>query len=913
MSETNRPLRASTNPLLQTKLAPPRLQPPLVPRTALIARLEQGSAGKLTLIAAPAGYGKTTLVAQWLAAHDRPVAWVSLDAGDNDPVRFWTYVITACRALDPGLGKSALAALRTSQQPSFEALLTALINELAALPAPGILVLEDYHVITSTQVHESVAFLLDHLPDTLHLVLMTRSEPPLFLARLRARNQITEIDAADLQFSHQDTQAFLQQVLRVSLKPETVERLDARTEGWAAGLRLMALAVEGKRDPSAMEPFLATFSGGHQHVVEYLTAEVLAAQPEPLQEFLLQTSILDRLTPSLCDAVTGRSDSASLLAELDRANLFVLPLGDAGSQVWYRYHALFAEAMRQSARERFGEEGVRVLYARASAWYEAHRLLDQAIETALAAQQFSRAAALIERSLDLRSQRELYTFRRWAEQIPREVFNAHPTLCFEYAIVVLFTSDRYAATTAAQMEEPLRVAEETWRREKNDASLGQVLALRALVALWQGNFTHAFARVRDSLPLLAEDDVFWRSSDLIIVGIEESLAGRMETAQNVLIEARALSGAAQSLQGQLAATGLLADVYVRQGEFDQALELYQQVQQEAVGSEDMLDDQGTAALGLSRIAYERNDLAAAEREATRALELGTRRSNSLLAVHAALMLARVLHARGKTDQAQEKLRGLVAQTRQPLLVQEVLAHQARLALAVGDIEAAHRWHAASTQRTSDLPSLLEQQDFIVARMLIADEKPDAALELLERWRADAQSHGRTTSELEALALKALAYAAQSKKAQARKALGRALTLAQSKGYQRIFLDEGEKMQLMISDFRLQTKGLREIEKQAPRLRAYIYKLLSAFSTEISTPALKSEISNLKSAIPFEPLSPQEQRVLRLLAAGLSNPEIARELVVSTNTIKTQLQSIYRKLNVSNREQAREIARELNLF
>ncbi len=915
MPETHRKRRMSTAQLLRTKLTPPRLaeRAALVPRPALLARLDEGMTNRLTLVSAPAGYGKTTLVAQWVATRREPSAWVALDPGDDDSVRFWTYVVTACRAFDPGLGKSALADLRTLQQLSFEALLTPFINELAALPAPGILVLEDYHVITSPQIHASVAFLLDHLPDTLHIVLMTRSEPPISLARLRARNQVVEISAADLRFSREETRAFLQQVLQASLKLETIERLDAQTEGWAAGLRLVTLALEGKRDPSAIEPFLTSLSGGHRHVIEYLTAEVLAAQPEPLQAFLLQTSILNRLSASLCDAVTGRNDSANLLAQLERGNLFVLPLGAEG----YRYHALFAEALRHAARERLGEEGVCALYERASVWYEQHSLIDDAIETAIAAREYPRAAALIERSLDLRSQPGLDTLRRWIEQIPREVLEAHPTLCFEYAIALLFTSDRYAPSTAAQLETPLRVAEETWRREGDDARLGQVLALRAITVLWQGDFARAFALARESLPSLAEDDVFWRSSNLIIVGVEESLAGRMDIAQNMLIEARALSGAAQSTQGVLAATGLLADVYVRQGEFDQALELYQLVQQEAVGSEDMLDDQGTTALGLSAIAYERNDLDAAEREAIRALELSTRRANEHLAVHATLMLARVLHARGKTREGQEKLRALVAQMRQPYLVQEVLTYQARLALAAGDIEATHRWYAGIAQRDNGLPlTLQEQQDLVAARMFIADAKHPVALELLDRWYTDAQQHGRTSSELEILILKALAYTAQSAKPQASKTLIRALTIAQARGYTRIFLDEGAQMQLQIADCRLQ------IEKQVPRLRAYLYMILSAFLPNVTASAARSEtlaphasagVENRQSKMPFEPLSPQEQRVLRLLAAGMSNPEIARELVVSTNTIKTQLQSIYRKLNVSNREQARDVARELNLL
>lgn len=616
----------------------------------------------------------------------------------------------------------------------------------------------------------------------------------------------------------------------------------------------------------------------------------------------------------MCDAVTGRNNSAGLLTQLERANLFLVPLGDHSGQGWYRYHALFAEAMRHAARERFGEEGIHALYGQASAWYERNGLLDEAIEAGLAAQQYPRAAVLVERALALRTPGELYTFRRWVEQIPQEVLRAYPTVCFEYAVTLLFTSDRYAVATAALIETPLHVAEETWRREENGARLGQALALRTLVSLWQGDFSRAFAFARESLQLLAEEDAFWRGSDLITLGIEESLAGRVDVAQNALIEARALSGAVQNLHGQLAATVLLADIYTRQGEFDQAILMYRQVQAEAIGSEDMLDDQGAAALGLCAIAYERNDLEAAERQSARALEFGAQRSNDLLTVHAGIALARVLHALGKAAQAQERLRALIAQTQHPFLVQEVLAWQARLALAMGNIESVHQWYTGIARRMNDLPLVLqEQQDLAVARMMIVDEKPQAALELLERWRADAREHGRTSTELETLALEALAWA-QSDRTQAGKLLACALAIAQAKGYHRVFLDEGQPMRILISDFRFQ------LEKQAPRLRAFIYKLLTTFSANVTKSAAKSEIEGLRRTpnmggrpeMSFEPLSPQEQRVLRLVAVGLSNTEIARELVVSTNTIKTQLQSIYRKLNVSNREQAREIARELKI-
>ncbi len=892
------------NPLLRTKLAMPQLRPPLVPRPALLARLEQGAAGKLTLIAAPAGYGKTTLVAQWLSTRHNPVAWVSLDAEDNDPVRFWRYVLTACRAFDDSLGKTALAQLRSAQRVSLETLLTSFINELAQLPARGILVLEDYHLITSPSIHESVAFLLDHLPDTVHVVMITRSEPPLFLARLRARNQVAELNSADLQFSREETQVFLEQILPVSPSPEMIARLEAQSEGWAAGLRLMALAVEGKRDPAAMEQFLGSLSGGHRHIVEYLTAEVLAAQPEPLQAFLLQTSLFPRLTASLCDAVTDRKDSAFLLAQLERGNLFVMPLGDQG---WYRYHTLFAEAMRHSARERFGEEGVRTLYARASVWYEEHGRWDQAVEAAIAGHEYTRAADLIERSMMLHDLREAHTLLRWAGQLPEPVLHAHPALCFNHALAILFTSDRHSPATAARLEVPLRAAEEVWTREHNLPRLGQVFSARATVALWQGDLAQSFALAHQALERLSEDDATWRSNALLIVGLEERLAGRVDSAQQVLIESRALGGAAQNIHARLAATLFLGETWLEQGELDQAQELFEQVLAEAVGGEEMLDDQGFAHTGLAAAAYERNDLETAAEHAVRALELGVQRSDEEIQVRASLLLARVEQARGERAQALKRLQAQVAQAQQPRLVREILLWQARLALAAGEVAAAQRRLTARALPVEQATLRLEEQEtLLAARLQIAGGESQAALKQLAPWRRDARAHRRTRSETEILALQALAYSAAGEPTRAAKALALSLSLAQPRSLVRVFLDEGKAMQLLIADFRLQ------IEEQSPRLRAYLYQLLAAFTNETSARARKSEITTLKSEIPFEPLSPQEQRVLRLLAAGLSNPEIARELVVSTNTIKTQVKSIYRKLNVSTREEARAAARELSL-
>lgn len=899
-----RPPPALPDDLLYTKLAAPRVQSSLVPRSALLARLDAGLDHKVTLIAAPAGSGKTTLVSEWSSRRDEaaPVAWVALDAGDNDPVRFWRYVVSACRSFDGALGRSTMATLRTARAASFEVVLTPFINELAQLPVRCVLVLEDYQVIVKQEVHNSCAFLIDHLPATLHLVLLARGEPPLPLARLRARNELSEFTGADLRFTADEIQAFVQQTLHLALSADAVARLEERTEGWAAGLRLMALALQGRRDLVESEAMLSAFSGGHRYVLEYLVAEVIATQPESVQEFLLQTSLLNRLTGSLCDAVTGSSDGATLLSQLERASLFLMPLGDDGRQTWYRYQALFAEAMRFYARQRLGESTVQVLMERASRWYEDHGLIEQAIETALAASEFERAAALIEQSIEKQSFNEPHTLGRWAGQLPEAVLRKYPALCFSYAMMLLFTSDRFGPATAIRVETPLRWAEELWQQEKNDARLGQVWALRSTVAAWQGELTRAFAYGNQALELLPAHDVYWRGVSLLNAGLEEMLAGRIDAAQQRLIEARALCGAAQSIHGVLAATSLLGEAYDWLGEFDQAVQLFQQVLAEAVGGEEMLDDQAIAWLGLGVIAYERNDLDAAEQLASRAQALGVQRANEDTTVHASLLLARVKHAGGQTAQAQELLHALAARSQRPLLLREVHIWQARLALASGDVEAAQHGLTAGVPG-GDAPYVhKEQAALLAARVHLAQGEPEAARQMLEPWRLDARKNGRVRSELEILCLQALACADGGDGPDAARALTRALTIAHAKGFRRTFLDEGEAMAMLLQTI-LPGLGKRPIA-------TYATMLLRAFAS--MRPFGAKAMVHTSSPL-LEPLSTQERRVLRLLAAGLTNPEIAAEFVVSTNTIKTQVQSIFRKLNVSSREEATEAARQMNLL
>jgi LuxR family maltose regulon positive regulatory protein len=585
-----------------------------------------------------------------VAARDFASAWVTLDPSDNDPVRFWTYVISALRALDGSPGKNALAALLTAQPVSLQAILTPLINDLARLSRTSVLVLEDYQAITSTEVQASVAFFLQNLPPQLHLVLISRSEPELPLGILRARDGLVELDAASLRFNLEETGAFLRATIGAELPSSAAGKLHERTEGWAAGLRLAAKSLQNQGENAGVDPFLRAFSGSHRYVADYLIQEVFASQPESVQTFLLKTCFLNRLTGSLCDAVTGtEGDGEAVLEQLERENLFIVQLRDPGERAWYRYQALFAESIQALARRRLGEAGVRSIFEKASDWYDAHGLHAEAIETALDARLFERALRLIGNYVEDHSLAEAYSLGRWLEQIPARLIHLDPQVCFVYAQVILYTSDRFAPATAARLEPLLQAAEKAWLAGEAVGRLGALHAFRGQVAWWQGDFQKAFEYARQSLQEIPEQEVLYRGISLLIVSFEALNAGRILQAQDDALEARALLGAAQNFYGVLAAIQVLGEVFYWQGELEQADQLNRQILAEAVeatGGESMLDDQGIASLGLANAAYERNDLSQAELLAARALDLARRRGNELLQMQATLRLANIQAARG---------------------------------------------------------------------------------------------------------------------------------------------------------------------------------------------------------------------------------------------------------------------------
>ncbi len=905
--------------ILLPKLRPPRLPSLCISRGRLLARMEESRQGKLTFVLAPAGSGKTTLVRQWIETQgqDTMSSWLSLDPEDDDPIRFWHYVLTACEIFEGQPGQEVLKLLSTNQ--SFftlfvlKQILTSFLNDAARQTSRLLLVLDDYHVITSSQIHESLAYLVDHLPPTLHLVILSRSEPALPLARWRARGDLGEIHAADLRFSSEEVASFLHQALPVQLPTEQFQSLEARLEGWPTGLRLLILALQGKSERREIEQVLAGFSGSHRYLLDYFALEVLSSLPEARRIFLLQTSLLGRVTASLCAAVTRELDSEQTLREMERSGLFLQALG--GEPPWYRYHALFAEALQAQARKRLGEEELCLCLSRASAWYEQEDMFPEGIGAALAAGEWTRAAALMESVLTAENHsvmQERVTLLRWLEMLPEQVLEAHPGLCVHYAAALLFTLDRSSPATMALIEEPLNRAEHAYEREGAWGKLGEALSCHAEVARWQGDVPRAQSLARRALTLPPEPPMRWRGASILTVVASEMQKGRPEEARRLTLEGQKLMGTlpipSYSVHGAIL---MLGEIGWQQGRLHQAGQYYRQLLARA---QENPVDQMAARLGLAKVFYEWNHLAEAEQSVAQVLELGKAHLDELgkyfvevgFLFPASLLQARLSQARGNLVQAQESLQKLLAEALEhqlTALYRMALTQQVELSLATGLLTSVEDWQATSNPPDdADSAMQQEQEALLRARVLIARGEITEALHLLGTWQEEAHTWKRLRSELEIHVLRSLAYAARSRPAQAEQALKEALKLAQPEGFQRLFLEKGEALASLL---RAMFRDLRE-----EPLIHYARDLLLAFASQ------KGELQAAPpsgSALLLEPLTEAEQRVLGLLARGRTNPEIAATLVVSINTVKTQVQSIYRKLNVKSRWEASEVAHRLDLL
>lgn len=902
--------------MVVTRLSPPQLPATLVVRERLLAAVDTALSRPLTLLSAAAGWGKTTLLATWAHRHPQVVAWFPLEEMDNDPTRFWILLVEALRRCRPEIGERALALLQASAP--LTTCLTALLNELAgqhAEASPILLILDDYHVITEATIHSSLTFWLEHLPPYVHLLLASRTDPDLPLARLRVRGHLGEVRTTELRFTREETRDFLTQRMGITLSERDVELLQARTEGWIASLHLAGLVLQRHTDPSA---YVQTLSGNQRFLLDYLREEVLASLPETVQDFLLQTSGLDRLSASLCDALTGREDSDRLLEQVERANLFLQPLDE--SRQWYRYHALWAQAVQHEARRRLGAAAVRGLHSQASLWYEQQRMLPEAIEAALRGEDFSRVMILIERFMAPNSYHNAYHLvYSWLRRLPDEVLQAQPELCFRSAHALIITTDRRSPATWTRSEQFLQWAEQGFEVREQREPRGEALQLSSIIAFFQEDLRHSFTLTHQAQPLLTERS-FMYPHNLLSRGLEALFAGEVQEAWQHLFEGYEQLKSLGHHSGAFGAALLLSGVYLEKGELRSASDYahqsldhidkdqdpaWQQLRLETGDSEPFYAS--WASHCLAQLAYERNELAEVQRYLSQAQALRETPEEGIhVLASGALIQARMLHTSGETVRAQDLLSTWERHARFSWSLRAIRACRVRLHLADGDLPAVEQW-VQETQLADlekELPLLLAQEEaLLLVRLHLAQKRGETALQELAPWKKRAQAQGRQRSVLEILILEALAHVACQEHCQARSSLLQALKLAQPQQFQRLFLDEGSAMEALL---RTLLPELRETS-----LLAFARLLLRGFAqdTGVQPPQKVSREDTLL----LEPLSEQEQRVLRLLAAGRSNPEIASSLVISLNTVKTHVQNLYLKLNVHNRVEASEVARRLSLL
>jgi LuxR family maltose regulon positive regulatory protein len=922
--------RQSTNAnlLLLTKLAVPSARPFLVPRPLLSTRLEEGLGRRFILVSAPAGFGKSTLLSAWaseVSGSGRPVAWLSLDSGDNDPARFWRYFVTAINRLKPGSGETALELLGSPQAPPIEAILTTLLNELVDLSTDAVLVIDDYHLIESPAIHEALTFLIDHLPPRMHLVIATRADPPLPLPRLRARGEMTEIRADELRFTPEEAGPFLNRVMGLELSAEDIAELERRTEGWVAGLQMAALAMNDHAD---VPGFIAAFTGSNRHVVDYLAEEVLGRQPEELRAFLLHTSILDRMCAPLCNAVTGHTDGQTTLERLEHANLFVIPLD--GDRRWHRYHHLFADVLRQRLNQEHPDLAPE-LHKRASGWFEEEGLVPEAIDHALAAQDWERSVRLIEASgMAIVLSRQVQTMLGWIAEIPEGVVLERPVLCTIHAIALVFLNRPDAAEARLQQAEGHLRGTPTTKETR--AVLGRAFVIRAAVARFSGDLERCVEFARKALELLPETEstARERAAASTNVALAFEVSGDVRPAnERLLEEARAAFRASGALIALLRSINFLARLRTLQGRLRAAATTYEEATAAVSGRDEVREVGGNSAayyVGLGDIHREWNDLDAAERYLGRAVDLvsGALTVDAATATHGYLSLARVQQARGLHADALATLQELANLARQrdffPLLVARGESVRARLALMQNDLPAAVHWAGASGIRANDEPSYPREEEYLIlVRVLVAQGRLDPmgsylddALGLLDRLLGAAEDGGRMGSVIEILALRALALRAEHDSGEALAALERALALAQPEGYVRLFLDEGAPMKALLSKL---LKARRKGGSGAKQLTSLTYarRLLAAFEaphTSTGPPVGRTSESGQPL---LDPLTAREREVLEMIAEGLSNREIATRLFIATSTVKGYVHSIFRKLEVDSRTQAISRAHELHLI
>lgn len=893
--------------LIKTKTNIPTLKRDLVLRKRINEALSEGiQAGrKLTLISAPAGFGKTTLVCEWLDMCKIPAAWISLDENDSDPARFLTYLIAALQTLIFGVGDTVLAALQSSQPVAAKDLLITLLNELSSIEDDFILVLDDLHVVDSRAVDELLAFLVEHTPQQMHLVITTREDPALPLARLRAKNQLTEIRTAELRFTENEAADFLNQVMGLDLPSEDVAALDKRTEGWVAGLQLAALSMQGKSNAAE---FIRSFSGAHQFVLDYLLEEVLQKQSEAVQEFLLHTSILNQLNGSLCDALWQDEtlSAQTMLEQLERANLFVIPLDD--ERRWYRYHHLFRDLLRQRLSHKHGRDEIAQIHIRASEWFEQNGDIGGAFHHAVTVADFERAARLLESSwLGMDETFQTGTWLGWANQLPLSVRRVRPVLLTQMGWSYM------DAGNAEASESSLKDAEACLKNPLEDLVIVEAEQFRALPvriamarafnAQVQNRFADTVKFAEMAQDMAAPDDEFMQAQASAIFSFTHWASGELDKVYPFMSSWVDAAQQADNFAFAVASLFAKADILIAQGRLRDAIQVYQTALKLATkhGVESITAHHH---LGLGLLYHEMGEDERAASHLQKSFELGRQTLIVDWTYRKSLAQAYLKESEGDHDAALEALddaQRFYVRTPIPNL-RPVAAMKARIYLKQGQLMNAQTWARKSGLSLRDAPDYLHEFERVtLARIALAEVNVNFndVLSSLEGHLKLAEIQNRLASQIEILITLSLALQSKGERANALASLEQALKLAKSEGYLRLFVDEGEPMRLLILDLR------SAIQIAANPLVGYVEKLLAEFHQPTLPQNPKIEL--------IDPLSERELEVLRLIAQGLSNQQITQKLVVALSTVKGHNLRIFAKLQAKSRTEAVARARELSLL
>lgn len=864
-------------PILSSKLQIPPLRRELVERPRIMTQLNNGLNRKLTLISAPAGFGKTTVVGSWIASSERSVAWLSLDTQDSDSERFTTYLIAAIQTIDPDVGQWASEALQSGQQPSVEAVLTSLLNEIMVIQDDFYLILDDYHLVESSEIDAGLGFLLDYMPSHMHLIIITREDPQFPLSRLRVRDQMTEIRVKDLRFTLDEAAEFLKQAMGLTLTAQDIEALEKRTEGWVAGLQLAALSLQGRTDT---EQFIKAFTGSHQYVLDYLIEEVFQHQSKHIQNFLLQTSILEFFCAELCDAIINQTNSQEIIDYLVRSNMFLIPLDH--ERKWFRYHHLFGDLLRQHLQTQLSD--ISHLHHRASLWYEQQGFELDAFHHAARTTDIPRVMRLIEGDgMPMHFRGHSRVVQAWLKAQPTSVLDTYPQLWTSYASIILGQGEIDMA------EDKLHHAELALQNVEEDVhtrdTIGRIAAIRATAFAMQKKVEALISYSHQALEYLYPDNIAFRISTAWKLGYAYELRGKRAEARQAHQEVISIGQRFGNMVFTRLAKLGLGHLQELDNQLYQAADTYHDVLQ--MFGDTPVAEAGIAHIGLARIHYQWNELDTAQDHIEECIELANKSQKYDYLIDGLIFQARLHIARDSINDAHDILteaNRVAHQQNMAHKVPKIADLQVLTFLRLGQLES-----ASYLVQTYDIP-LSE------ARVLIAQNKPKAAFQLLEPLRQKMENKNWADECLKIMVLQSIAVDANDETHEALAILADALALAESGAFIRLFVDEGTRIIQLLSA--LYEQGI---------MPDYVQKLLNVFDTP-TTPSTLSENQSL-----IEPLSDRELDVLRLLNSDLTGPEIARQLIISLNTFRTHTKNIYSKLDVNSRRATVRRATELNLI